>query len=1211
MPPSSASYTIEIIPADHGWILETIANAIKTVADRRGSEFQVSIMAQPSGVADLVLFLPESAYRPVEHSLAVTYLAHKEDHSGAARLFEEVARASDACVTSSRRYKAVLERDGAKRVFTIPLGVDTRAFTPQLMIGVVGRTYETGRKGEHLLGPVMGLPYVKFIFTGAGWPYPSRYCDNADLVSLYQQLDYLLVPSLIEGGPVPLLEALACGCPVIAPTDVGLVETFPHIPFTRGDGEDLKRVVESLLQEKLRLRNCVLALDWDVFGQRHLDLFAKLIDEARLSRRLENPQARDRAYSASLAPGALSIALVTHGAEATSLGGPTIRVRALAEHLSNCGMQVTVLHNLLPEPPARRYDIVHVFNSWPLETAIQTLLRARQAGRCMIFSPIALDLANLPVYMGLLKEAFGRRDSKALGHWLRALISSTPPRSYGADGLEPLEGVPGHFGALQRCAALADHLIFLSEHERRFLASIGVDVSNGTLIVNAVDDHAFDNPDADAFRRRFGLGRYVLCVGRLEYRKNQALLALAMRQVDVTLVLIGGDGDIDYRQWIQRCAGANVLILDRIEDRALLASAYAGADAFVFPSWVEGAPLVAIEAGLVGTPLILSAMSSEREYFGEFAHYVHPADIDAIACTVSDCLRNPESSGRRAQRAAFCRERYAFGRHAQATLSAYRAALSSLRRDSAVRRAAPLIMDVSALIHFLMVEKPFTGVPTVEFNVLRGLLKRDIAVKTVVFFGPERGFQEVAVGDLFDFDKRRFVAKYYSGPQPERRVSHFQVTWPTESAESFPALPMLQRFSLRKRFAVVLKYGLRRVPKPLLNRLTAAARKIRPDFDPYAVDPAHNFLPHWKAAIRKSMGRLAKAAGTADPRCLPDVPAVLHLRERGLPPGEAIPAGARLLTLGQGWLSNEALLDELVRVVQERQIVLEPYVYDLSYHTGGHFSGWTDNDQRFGRLLKLLRYSSRVYTECRQVESELQKLKVARGLSFATVRTGLTVRDMPPASAAGLPPLARQSFIFYVSSFTKRKNHDFLVSVWRELHETYLASARPDVTLLLIGEIQEEHHYGDPAFVRELEKIGIKVLNEVSDPALTWLYENCLFTVYPSLMEGWGIPVQESLVKGKVCLASVEVPVTQEIQNAALIKLRPHDFYGWYEALRTWISSDRLRAAFEEEARRYRAPVWDDIALAFLSSQPSGAAVERSENEGHGEEARQVIAAGR
>src|SRR4030095_6314146 len=172
-----------------------------------------------------------------------------------------------------------------------------------------------------------------------------------------------------------------------------------------------------------------------------------------------------------------------------------------------------------------------------------------------------------------------------------------------------------------------------------------------------------------------------------------------------------------------------------------------------------------------------------------------------------------------------------------------------------------------------------------------------------------------------------------------------------------------------------------------------------------------------KAAFRRRVRRVGAAAGTTLRKRPPSVSSLVRVQERTQFECEAIPAGARLLTLGQGWLSNEAVLDELVRMVQQRKVVLEPFVYDLSYHTGAHFSGWTDNSERFGRLLKLLRHSRRVYTECRQVEAELQSLKTAHPLSFATVRTGLTVRDMPPADATGLPKLKQQSFILYVSSF--------------------------------------------------------------------------------------------------------------------------------------------------------------------------------------------------
>jgi glycosyltransferase involved in cell wall biosynthesis len=45
-------------------------------------------------------------------------------------------------------------------------------------------------------------------------------------------------------------------------------------------------------------------------------------------------------------------------------------------------------------------------------------------------------------------------------------------------------------------------------------------------------------------------------------------------------------------------------------------------------------------------------------------------------------------------------------------------------------------------------------------------------------------------------------------------------------------------------------------------------------------------------------------------------------------------------------------------------------------------------------------------------------------------------------------------------------------------------------------------------------------MTEVSDDKLTELYENCLFTLYPSFEEGWGLPVEESMVYGKLCITS-------------------------------------------------------------------------------------------
>src|SRR5262249_57204973 len=48
----------------------------------------------------------------------------------------------------------------------------------------------------------------------------------------------------------------------------------------------------------------------------------------------------------------------------------------------------------------------------------------------------------------------------------------------------------------------------------------------------------------------------------------------------------------------------------------------------------------------------------------------------------------------------------------------------------------------------------------------------------------------------------------------------------------------------------------------------------------------------------------------------------------------------------------------------------------------------------------------------------------------------------------------------------------------------------------------------------------IVLLHGLSDAEVQQAYRRCLFTVFPSFCEGWGLPVAESLAHGKFCVAS-------------------------------------------------------------------------------------------
>ncbi|GHU37435.1 hypothetical protein AGMMS50256_35380 [Betaproteobacteria bacterium] len=109
-------------------------------------------------------------------------------------------------------------------------------------------------------------------------------------------------------------------------------------------------------------------------------------------------------------------------------------------------------------------------------------------------------------------------------------------------------------------------------------------------------------------------------------------------------------------------------------------------------------------------------------------------------------------------------------------------------------------------------------------------------------------------------------------------------------------------------------------------------------------------------------------------------------------------------------------------------------------------------------------------------------------------------------------------FILSVGTIEYRKNHIVLLNAYRYMLRDQ--SYKPP-KLLIVGRkgwLDSEIAYqveNDPCL-----KDHIVILQGITDIDLGYLYSNCLFTVYPSIYEGWGLPIAESLNFGKLCIAS-------------------------------------------------------------------------------------------
>jgi glycosyltransferase involved in cell wall biosynthesis len=141
-------------------------------------------------------------------------------------------------------------------------------------------------------------------------------------------------------------------------------------------------------------------------------------------------------------------------------------------------------------------------------------------------------------------------------------------------------------------------------------------------------------------------------------------------------------------------------------------------------------------------------------------------------------------------------------------------------------------------------------------------------------------------------------------------------------------------------------------------------------------------------------------------------------------------------------------------------------------------------------------------------------------------------------------------YILFVSTIERRKNHEILYRAYTRLAEEGLALPQ----LIFVGMpgwgVGELH--ADLALDPRTQG-RIVVLNHVNDVELAHLYQNASFTVYPSLYEGWGLPVAESLAYGKFCLCA-NTSSLPEVGEQWVEYLDPWDLPAWVERLRHFIT---------------------------------------------------------
>ncbi len=156
-----------------------------------------------------------------------------------------------------------------------------------------------------------------------------------------------------------------------------------------------------------------------------------------------------------------------------------------------------------------------------------------------------------------------------------------------------------------------------------------------------------------------------------------------------------------------------------------------------------------------------------------------------------------------------------------------------------------------------------------------------------------------------------------------------------------------------------------------------------------------------------------------------------------------------------------------------------------------------------------------------------------------------------------------------------RKNQMFLLDVCEELWGGGL-----EFELHIVGRVNP--HFGKP-IVRRIGEVsrrypGLKYHEAASDELLARLYGSVRATVFPTITEGCGLPLLESLWRGVPCVCS-DLPVLREnADGGGCLAVPVNDRDAWATALRGVIESETLRAELVRSAVTRGLPTWKGAA---------------------------------
>lgn len=387
--------------------------------------------------------------------------------------------------------------------------------------------------------------------------------------------------------------------------------------------------------------------------------------------------------------------------------------------------------------------------------------------------------------------------------------------------------------------------------------------------------------------------------------------------------------------------------------------------------------------------------------------------------------------------------------------------------------------------------------------------------------------------------------------------------------------------------------GIQRVQVGLASALIAMKSSTKLEFR-YIVDRAPiGYIELREVAIHRLVGELSRKDVSHN--------RIIKIIEEEYSAGKAfgLRAGDSVVVLGAFWVIENAV----ARYVALRRsgVKIVVLIHDIIPITHPEFceSSLTDTFNSF--CVHVLQIANLILTVSDYSRETVAKYLSTRGIAAPPIKT-LRSAHNTWASKGGVerPPslevqdILQRPFALYVSTIEVRKNHTLLFRVWKELIERHGESAIP--TLVFVGR----PGWRVRDLMDQLESTAfldgkIKIIHGLSDDDLARLYKGALFSAMPSFVEGWGLPIGESLIHGTPCIAS-NTSSMPEVGGDYVTYVDPYNVTDAMSSFERMILDSKFRENQQIRIKKqFVSRTWSDVAEDLVEFM-RGVSAQRAES---------------